>query len=77
MRRSQPIALASENETLDFGEPKTWDVVARGVHSNATLDLLVLAATTTGTCWFDETRIGTSWRAVVPAEGLAAAPETP
>jgi len=61
----------SENEALDTIEPADWSVRSRGVRSDARLDLLLLSKFGGGTCWWDEVRIGKSWRAVVPTAGLA------
>jgi hypothetical protein len=55
-----------EGETLDTIEPGTWSVRSRGVRSDAKLDLVLLTKFGGGTCWWDEVRIGKSWRAVVP-----------
>jgi len=55
-----------EGETLDAMEPAAWSVKSRGVYSDAHLDLLLLTKMDGGTCWWDEVRIGKSWRAVVP-----------
>jgi hypothetical protein len=55
-----------EGETLDTIEPGTWSVRSRGVRSDAKLDLILLTKFGGGTCWWDEIRIGKSWRAVVP-----------
>jgi hypothetical protein len=63
-----------EHEPLDSIEPADWSVRSRGVHSDARLDLLLLSKFGGGTCWFDEVRIGKSWRAVVPTPLLAKKP---
>jgi hypothetical protein len=55
-----------QGDSLDIVEPADWSVVARGVRSAARLDLLMLSSTGRTRRWFDELRIGTSWRAVVP-----------
>ena len=55
-----------ETEPLDAIEPAFWSVKSRGVHSDAKLDLVLLTKMDGGTCWFDDVRIGRSWRAVVP-----------
>jgi hypothetical protein len=60
-----------EHETLDTIEPADWSVRSRGVHSDARLDLLLLSKFGGGTCWWDEVRMGKSWRAVVPTAPLA------
>lgn len=57
-----------EGESLDLIEPAKWDIATRGVSSNARLDQLVLTSTGETRRWFDEIRIGTSWRAVIPIE---------
>ncbi len=58
--------IYGEGEPLDAIEPAFWSVKSRGVHSDARLDLVLLTKFDGGTCWWDEVRIGTSWRAVVP-----------
>ncbi|OAI53248.1 hypothetical protein AYO44_04245 [Planctomycetaceae bacterium SCGC AG-212-F19] len=63
-----------EGEPLDPIEPATWSVRSRGVRSDARLDLLLLTKFGTSTCWWDEVRIGKSWRAVVPTGPLAKKP---
>ena len=55
-----------EGESLDIVEPADWNLVTRGFRSDLRLDLLVLTSTGETCRWFDEFRIGTSWRAVVP-----------
>jgi hypothetical protein len=64
-----------EGETLDTMEPASWSVKSRGVHSDAQLDLVLLTKMDGGTCWWDEVRIGKSWRAVVPMAAFAKAPK--
>jgi ferric-dicitrate binding protein FerR (iron transport regulator) len=64
----------SDGEPLDSIEPATWSVRSRGVHSDAQLDLLLLSKFGGGACWWDEVRIGKSWRAVVPTAALAKKP---
>jgi len=64
-----------EGETLDTIEPAAWSVKSRGVHSDARLDLVLLTKMDGGICWWDEVRIGKSWRAVVPTTALAANPK--
>jgi hypothetical protein len=63
-----------EGETLDAMEPGTWNVRSRGVASDARLDWLLLTKFGPSACWFDEVRIGKSWRAVVPAAPLVKKP---
>jgi hypothetical protein len=63
-----------ETEQLDLIEPATWNVRSRGVRSDARLDVLLLTKFGGGICWWDEVRIGKSWRAVVPTEALAKKP---
>ena len=58
--------LYQEGESLDIVEPADWSIVSRGARSDARLDLVVLTSTGETRRWFDEFRIGTSWRAVVP-----------
>ena len=60
--------IYQEGESLDILEPAQWSIVARGVRSAARLDLLLLTSTGRTRRWFDELRIGTSWRAVVPID---------
>jgi hypothetical protein len=55
-----------EGEPLDTMEPAVWSVKSRGVRSDARLDLVLLTKFDGGTCWWDEVRVGKSWRAVVP-----------
>jgi hypothetical protein len=62
--------LYQEGDSLDIVEPAEWSIVSRGVRSDARLDLLVLTSTGPMRRWFDELRIGTSWRAVVPIDQL-------
>jgi ferric-dicitrate binding protein FerR (iron transport regulator) len=64
-----------EQETLDTIEPATWSVKSRGVHSDARLDTVLLTKMDGGICWWDEVRIGKSWRAVVPTTALAGNPK--
>jgi len=64
-----------EGETLDTMEPATWSVKSRGVYSDASLDLVLLTKMDGGTCWWDEVRIGKSWRAVVPMAAYARNPK--
>jgi ferric-dicitrate binding protein FerR (iron transport regulator) len=63
-----------EHERLDAIEPATWSVRSRGVYSDAQLDVLLLSKFGGGTCWWDEVRIGKSWRAVVPTPALVQKP---
>lgn len=60
-----------EGETLDSIEPAAWSVRSRGIRSDARLDLVLLSKFGGGTCWWDEIRIGKSWRAVVPLAGAS------
>ncbi|MFZ5828896.1 MAG: FecR family protein [Planctomycetota bacterium] len=55
-----------EGESLDIVEPADWSIVSEGVRSDTRLDLLMLSSTGQLRRWFDEVRIGTSWRAVIP-----------
>jgi hypothetical protein len=64
-----------ERETLDTIEPAAWTVKSRGVHSDARLDLVLLTKMDGGICWWDEVRIGKSWRAVVPTKAFAGNPK--
>lgn len=67
--------IYGEGETLDTIEPAAWSVRSRGVHSDARLDLVLLTKMDGGICWWDEVRIGRSWRAVVPTTALAGNPK--
>lgn len=49
-----------EGESLDIVEPADWSIVARGVRSDARLDLVMLRSTGQTRRWFDELRIVTS-----------------
>jgi hypothetical protein len=60
--------IYQEGESLDIVEPADWSIVTRGVRSDARLDRMVLTSTGPTRRWFDEIRIGTSWRAVIPIE---------
>ncbi len=64
-----------EGETLDAIEPAAWSVKSRGVHSDAQLDTVLLTKMDGGVCWWDEVRVGKSWRAVVPTTGSAGNPK--
>jgi hypothetical protein len=55
-----------EGDPLDLVEPAQWDVASHCLDSDARLDLLLLTSTGRAARWFDELRVGTSWRAVVP-----------
>jgi ferric-dicitrate binding protein FerR (iron transport regulator) len=59
-----------EGEPLPAIEPATWSVKSRGVKSDARLDLVLLTKMDGGMCWWDEVRIGKSWRAVVPTSAF-------
>jgi len=67
--------IYGEDEALDTIEPGTWSVRSRGVHSDAQLDLVLLTKMDGGICWWDEVRIGKSWRAVVPTTAAAGNPK--
>lgn len=60
--------IYSEGESLDFAEPTIWSVTSRGTHSDAVLDLLVLAAGGSCTAWLDEVRVAKNWRSVMPRQ---------
>jgi hypothetical protein len=64
-----------EGETLDTIEPGTWSVRSRGIHSDAHLDWVLLTKMDGGICWWDEVRIGKTWRAVVPTAASADNPK--
>lgn len=64
-----------QDEALDTIEPAAWSVRSRGVRSDAQLDLVLLSKFGGGTCWWDEVRIGKSWRAVVPTAAFAKNPK--
>jgi ferric-dicitrate binding protein FerR (iron transport regulator) len=67
--------IYGEGEPLDPMEPGVWSVRSRGVSSDARLDLVLLTKMDGGTCWWDEVRVGTSWRAVVPMAAAAGNPK--
>jgi hypothetical protein len=67
--------IYSEGETLDPMEPGVWSVKSRGVYSDARLDLVLLTKMDGGTCWWDEVRVGKSWRAVVPMAAVSTNPK--
>lgn len=58
--------IYGEQDSLDFAEPAFWHITSRSTESDAVLDQLVVAAGGVGTAWFDEIRIATSWREVMP-----------
>jgi hypothetical protein len=58
--------LYQEGDSLDIVEPADWSIVSRGVRTDAYLDLVILTSTGATRRWFDELRMGTSWRAVIP-----------
>ena len=64
-----------EDEPLDAMEPASWSVRSRGVYSDASLDLVLLTKFGGGTCWWDEIRIGKTWRSVVPPATVAKDPK--
>jgi hypothetical protein len=55
-----------EGDSLDIVEPADWSVISRNLRSDALLDRLQVSSEGNTTRWFDEIRIGTSWRAVIP-----------
>lgn len=55
-----------EGESFDVFEPADWSITSRRVQSDSKLDVLLLTSTGETRRWFDEVRIGTSWRAVIP-----------
>ncbi len=61
----------SEGDALDTIEPASWHVRSRGISSDARLDVMLLTKFGGGTCYWDEIRIGKSWRAVVPTAAFA------
>lgn len=58
--------MYAEGEELDFVEPQSWDVQARGLKQSAAYDLVLLSSEGEHARIFDEIRIGPSWRSVVP-----------
>lgn len=58
--------IFSEGELPDVVEPADWTVMAHGVRSDARLDTVVLSAPGPGKRWFDDVRVGTNWRSVLP-----------
>ncbi len=67
--------IYGQKDELDYAEPKTWHVNARGVHMDASLDLLVLSSMGNAPRMVDEIRIGATWRSVVPIKFVAALPQ--
>jgi hypothetical protein len=67
--------IYGEGEALDTMEPAVWSVKSRDVRSDARLDLVLLTKFDGGTCWWDEVRIGKSWRAVVPTAAFGKSPK--
>jgi hypothetical protein len=55
-----------EGDSLDIVEPADWSVVSRDLRSDSLLDLVQVSSEGNTSRWFDEIRIGTSWRAVIP-----------
>lgn len=70
-RRDEPdeifFRIFTEGESPGVVEPAVWNVVTQGVQSDARLDTVVLSAPGPGKRWFDDVRIGTNWRSVLPA----------
>tara|TARA_R110002095_G_scaffold151355_2_gene130900 strand:- start:4504 stop:6198 length:1695 start_codon:yes stop_codon:yes gene_type:complete len=70
-RRDEPdeifFRVFAEGESPGVVEPAAWNVVTLGVQSDAQLDTVVLSAPGPGKRWFDDIRIGTNWRSVLPA----------
>lgn len=63
--------IYGEGEPLDPIEPAAWSVRSKDIQSDARLDLFLLSKFGGGACWWDEIRIGKSWRAVAPRTALA------
>jgi hypothetical protein len=55
-----------EGDALDIVEPANWSVVSQDLRSDALLNRVQISSKGNATRWFDEIRIGTSWRAVIP-----------
>jgi hypothetical protein len=60
--------IFEEGEAFDLMEPAQWSVQTRSIQSDARLDLMLLTVVGAGTNWFDDIRLGTSWRAVIPPQ---------
>ena len=58
--------IFAEGESPGVVEPADWTVMAHGVQSDAQLDTVVLSAPGPGKRWFDDVRVGTNWRSVLP-----------
>ena len=55
-----------EGDSLDIVEPANWSVVSQDLRSDALLNRVQISSEGNATRWFDEIRLGTSWRAVIP-----------
>ena len=60
------------DQALPMVEPGDWQVVARGVRSEALLDLLLITSQGPAPRFVDELKIGATWRAVVPVQRVLA-----
>jgi hypothetical protein len=58
--------IYQEGDSLDIVEPAHWSVMSQDLHSDASLDRVQISSEGNTTRWFDEIRVGTSWRAVIP-----------
>ena len=55
-----------QTEELPFAEPHAWDVTTRDLRHSGKLNLLLLTSVGGSSRYFDELRIGPTWRSVVP-----------
>lgn len=60
------LRIYQEGDSLDIVEPADWSVVSQDLRSDALLDRVQILSEGNTTRWFDEIRVGTSWRAVIP-----------
>ncbi len=60
------LRIYQEGDSLDIVEPADWSVVSQDLRSDASLDQVLIQSEGNTTRWFDEIRVGTSWRAVIP-----------
>ena len=60
------LRIYQEGDSLDIVEPADWSVISQDLQSDALLDRVQILSEGNATRWFDEIRVGTSWRAVIP-----------
>ena len=65
-RRMDALRDYQEDDSLDIVEPANWSVVSQDLRSDALLNRVQISSEGNATRWFDEIRLGTSWRAVIP-----------